>query len=492
MLLRQPVVAELNAEPILAAVDGYRGTILDLDTGTRVVADDFAAARIALGKRLAKSGIGYGDRVIVAVGNGPLFPATLAAILARGASPLLLHAKTPAAELKRYAQRYAARLILSDGNRDEDYRAVEMEPYVIEASSWARLLAANLRPGAHANVGAGLVLPGVPLHPTSGTTGQPKVALRPAQAAVAEARHYINTTEICASDTLVVAAPQSHAYCYGMGTLVPLLSGASVVTMRTFQTALVQSALLDAHANVFPAVPAMLASLMFGTRADLLANVHTVFSAGAPLNEKTAEAFRRKFGIHVRPLYGTTETGGIAISAAGPAAAVGACVGPPMAGVDVEVRSMGDDFGSNLGMLYVRSSSMMVGYLDEQGLDQSMVVDGWFKTGDLATLDSQGRIHLQGRQSEVINVAGMKVIPSEVESVLMMLPGIAEAKVYAREHRSGSQAVQAALVAKEITEADVRAHCEKHLVYYKRPAYIAFLEALPRNAAGKIAKDQLP
>ncbi len=107
MLLRQPAASELSAEPILAAVEAYRGSILEIDTGTRVEANEFAAARVALGKRLASGGIGYGDRVVMAIANGALFPAALSAVLSRGATPLLLHAKTPSAELRRYAERYA-------------------------------------------------------------------------------------------------------------------------------------------------------------------------------------------------------------------------------------------------------------------------------------------------------------------------------------------------------------------------------------------------
>ncbi len=385
-----------------------------------------------------------------------------------------------------------ARLILSDGNLEQDHRAAGLDPSVIEVASWARMLSAKLRHDHQSHRDGGLVLPGVPLHPTSGTTGQAKVALRPGPAAMAEARHYVETTGIDADDAILVAAPQSHAYCYGMGTMVPLLSGASIVTMRGFEAGLVQKALRNTKVTIFPAVPAMLSSLMFGTAADLFAQVHTVFSAGAPLNEKTATAFQRKFRIAVRPLYGTTETGGIAISAPGAAAVAGICVGPPMRGVETAIRSAGEGLSPGLGMLYVRSESMMVGYLDERGLDQSMIDDGWFKTGDLATIDEQGRISLQGRQSDVINVAGMKVIPSEVESVLLMMPGVSEIKVYARETRGGAQSVQAAVVADTINEADVRVHCEKHLVYYKRPTVISFLPTLPRNAAGKIAMDQLP
>lgn len=491
MLLQPTAVGTLSPEPILAAVEAYRGTIWDLESDVRVPAHEFAAVRVALGKLLARRGIGYGDRIVMAIANGPLFPALLAAVLARGASPLLMHAKTPAAELARYAKRYAARLALSDSSSEEDFRGAQLDAVTMEAATWARFLAAAFPPGA-ASSGAEVVLPGVPLHPTSGTTGQPKVALRPGRAAVAEAQHYIETTGINATDTLLVTAPQSHAYCYGMGTIVPLLSGASIVTLRSFQSTLAQTALRDAGITVFPAVPAMLASLMFGASSNLFAGVHTIFSAGAPLNEKTADAFARKFGRMVRPLYGTTETGGIAVGDAGSEPIAGCCVGPPMKGVDIQLRSLGDGLTPDVGMLYVRSSSMMEGYLDEQGLDQSMISDGWFKTGDLATVDASARIHLKGRQSEVINVAGMKVIPSEVESVILTLPGVHEVKVYARDHKSGLQSVQAAVVGEAVTDASIRAHCEQHLVYYKRPSVITLLDALPRNAAGKIDRDRLP
>ncbi|TWU33644.1 Long-chain-fatty-acid--CoA ligase [Novipirellula aureliae] len=486
MLLRKPAASELSAEPILSAAENYSGEMHAIDTGVRVDAVEFARGRVALGRLLAKRGIGYGDRVVMAVANGPLFAAALCAVLARGASPLILHAKTPAAEMRRYAERYAARMVFGDGSSETEYRETGLEPYLVEAADWARLLCANVKIVDESAGNVSLVLPGVPLHPTSGTTGQPKVALRPGRPAIAEAAHYIETTGIQASDTILVAAPQSHAYCYGMGTMVPLLCGASIITMRGFEAGLVQSALRDTNVTVVPAVPAMLGSLMFGTRGDLFARVNTVFSAGAPLNEKTAKAFANKFGIAVRPLYGTTETGGIAISLPGSQAVAGICVGPAMKDVEVDVRDDGQGLAPGLGMTYVRSESMMTGYLDENGLDQSFVVDGWFKTGDIANQDTEGRIYLHGRQSEVINVAGMKVIPSEVENVLLRISGVIEAKVYSREHRTGSQSVQAAVVAHGVDDADVRAHCEKNLVYYKRPSMISFVEALPRNATGKI------
>ena len=166
-----------------------------------------------------------------------------------------------------------------------------------------------------------------------------------------------------------------------------------------------------------------------------------------------------------------------------------------MTGVEAEVRPHpdGHDLGPGVGMLWIRSSSMMAGYLSPTGIDTNHLIDGWFKTGDLARIDASGSINLKGRDSEVINVSGMKVIPCDVEGVLATMSGVLEVKVYAGTRRSGEQFVKAALVLDDgVDVAAVRHHCEQHLVYYKRPQQFIPLAALPRTPAGKIIRQQLP
>jgi acyl-CoA synthetase (AMP-forming)/AMP-acid ligase II len=136
---------------------------------------------------------------------------------------------------------------------------------------------------------------------------------------------------------------------------------------------------------------------------------------------------------------------------------------------------------------------MMAGYVAPYGLDTSPLVEGWLRTGDLGERDDSGALYLKGRENEVINVAGMKVIPSEVEEVVSLLPGVAEVKVYPGTHPSGAQYVKAAVVAEQpLDAAAVRAHCRRNLIYYKRPERIALLDSLPRSPAGKIVREQLP
>lgn len=486
---------DLSPQPILDAAERYRGKFVDLDASRVVDADAFHIARGQLVERLTSLGLTPGERVVVSVGNGPHFVAALLSVLTAGGSPLLVHAKTPAAELKRTALRFGARLVLSDECPLADLEAEGLPIAGLSAGDWLQLGAAKIDwrlPGFN---GSYAELAGVPLHPTSGTTGVPKVAVRPGLAATEEARHYIETIGVTPDDTVMAIAPMCHAYAYGMCVMVPLLSGASVVSMRSFQASKVFQGLAEEHVTILPAVPAMLDVLLFGAGDRLRGSVRTVLSAGSPLSDRTAQRFHDKSGLMVRPLYGTTETGGITVAPTSAQQIAGSCVGPPMQGVEVQVRPhpAHTDSRPGVGRLFIRSSSMMAGYLGPDGIDLSPLTDGWFETGDLARLDESGYIHLLGREAEVINVEGLKVIPSEVEEVIAAIPGVVEVKVYAGSRKSGGQFIKAAVVTEGTVDVQaIRAHCERHLVYYKRPERILPLAALPRSPAGKIQRDQLP
>ena len=486
---------DLSPLPILDAAERYRGQFTDLDTGRTVSAAAFHAAREKLVERLASAGLLPGQRAVVSVDNGPHFVAALLAVLERGGCPLLVHPKAPAAELKRTALRFGAEVVIAAECPAAELEAEAMPATVVEVSDWIRLSAARLDPATPEFDSRFVDLHAVPLHPTSGTTGMPKVAVRPGHAAAEEARHYIDTIGVTADDKIAAVAPMCHAYAYGMSVMVPLLSGASVVSMRSFQSGRLLQALTERQVTVLPAVPAMLDVLMFGAGQRLRGAVRTVLSAGSPLSERTATRFHEKSGVRVRPLYGTTETGGITVAPDGDEQIAGSCVGGPMRGVEAEIRVAEEhaDSQPGLGRVRIRSSSMMSGYYSHEGIDSSPVVDGWFATGDLGHIDAAGRIHLMGRETDVINVEGLKVIPIEVEEAIATLPGVVEIKVYAGTRRNGSQFVKAAVVTQsDVDAAAIRQHCEKHLVYYKRPERIIPLERLPRSPAGKILRDQLP
>jgi acyl-CoA synthetase (AMP-forming)/AMP-acid ligase II len=487
--------AEMSPDAILASIEDYHGLIVDLDTSQSIPPQVFADARWMLTRKMNESGLTPGDRVIVAMGNGPLFIAAWAAILMRGGSPVLVHWETPAAELRRIAQRFHIRFVATDAQSETDLSGVGASARTLDGGSWVRLVWADFGAAAVPQGGAYRSLPGVPLHPTSGTTGQPKMAVRPAACAIAEARHYVETIGIDHQDRILALAPMSHAYGHGWYVVTPMVTGADIVTLRRFNAKSVFQAYHDYGITILPAVGAILDTLLFGAGERLHDPSRRIFTGGAPVSERTAANFLKISGTRPRPLYGATETGGIAVARAEDRNAVRGCVGLPFAHVEVEIRPAddGSPLEDGLGLVHVRSPSVMAGYLIDEQLDTTVLVDGWFNTGDLGWLDQRGAVHLRGRQAEVINVSGMKVLPSEVEEVIGALPGVAEVKVYGGSSQAGAYHVRAAVVAGEDVDVDrIKAHCEEHLVYYKRPSRIILLDALPRTSAGKIARDLLP
>ncbi|HSK40056.1 MAG TPA: class I adenylate-forming enzyme family protein [Arenibaculum sp.] len=490
--------ANLSARPLLDAFEAFGGTVYDLNRRTSLSGAGLRAGRDALGRTLAGIGVGPGDRVLTAVSNGPLFPIAVTALLGLGACPLLIHADTPLPEMERTAGQWGAHWVLTDATASIP-TPTPRGAVTWDAGAAGTLIAAVIGTGGPAGPRPGpLHGPhGVPLHPTSGTSGRPKVALRPGPSATAEADHYIETLGIGARDTVLCMTPMSHAYAYGMCFAVPLRSSATVVTMRQFNPRLARRAVEELGITVMPAVPAML-DLLLRERGTWTA-APLQLTAGAPLDRRTAEGWWRRFGVPVRSLYGTTETGGIAIAPHG--GHESDTLGPPMSGVAVRVRGLPGVGQPGAGLLEVSSSSMMAGYLDPrtgahdpvEGPVEGGPEDGWFRTGDLAEVGADGHIRLLGRESDLINVMGHKVIPSEVAEMIGRLDGVMDVIVYAGVHRSGGQIVQAAVVARrEVNEDLLRRHCEASLVSYKLPSRIHFLEELPRNPAGKVIRTALP
>jgi len=492
------MTVDLSPDPILDAIEQYRGTFTDLDASTPaaqvVEATRFARGRKLLSDELRQTGLKSGQRVVIAISNGPLFPAMLWAVLEAGGTPLLVHFELPPLELRKTAERIGASFIFCNNWQQDDFANSELTATSIDLD-WVQCTAVTVPESRWQEDVNYPALPGVPLHPTSGTTGQPKMAIRPGEAAIREATNYVEAMDIDANDTILCVVPMSHAYGYGTCNMVSMLTNANLVTMRRFNPRQALRAIREQSPSVFPAVPAMLDLLCLAAGNNPPPSPRLVLSAGAPLTEQTATRFQEKFGALSRPLYGTTETGGISVGIGDDMPTITGCVGRPMRDVDTQLRALEDqqDDQEGLERLFIKSPSMMAGYLRTSGIDTSPLDDGWFETGDLARFHSSGSILLKGRQTEVINVFGLKVLPLEVEEAIRLMPEVVETKVYAGRHRSGSQIIKAAVVCQsEIDESQIRDHCQQHLAPFKQPERITIMEALPRSPMGKILADQLP
>jgi acyl-CoA synthetase (AMP-forming)/AMP-acid ligase II len=486
---------DLTATPLLDLFENYAGSYHDLDRNLKLEGAQLRAGRDALTAGFGRQKVTPGDRILLAVGNGPGFIAAFAAVLSVGASPVLVHVDTPPAELIRLSRSYDARFALCDAWTENELAAVCESVAPLEFCPEAHLILGTLQSPCDGQRQPLPSIVGMPLHPTSGTTGIPKLAARHGLAAIAEPRHYQHAMGIGPEDTILCVVPMSHAYGFGACAMLPLVSGAHLVSSRRFQPHAVFRALREHAITTFPAVPAMLHLMLVASRGPIEGLPPRVLSAGAPLAEHTAREFFEKNHQTAWSLYGSTETGGICVDVEAPIDAAPGSVGPKLRPVSVEIVALPDsgEWKPGIGRVSVKSPSMMAGYLTPEGIDSSSIHDGWFQTGDLGFIDPAGRVHLVGRESEVVNVFGMKVIPSEVESVIRDFPGVADVKVYAGLHRSGSQIVKAAVSGPPSLDlAGLREHCAAHLVAYKRPEIIIPLEALPRTPTGKIIKDQLP
>lgn len=226
-------------------------------------------------------------------------------------------------------------------------------------------------------------------------------------------------------------------------------------------------------------------------RADL-SGLRYAFSAGAPLPERTAKAFRAAYGAPIQPLYGSTETGVISIDRTPDGA--DSSVGPPIPGVSVRIV---DDGGRVLppheqGQVGVISPYAASSYDNLVSQGDSRFADGVFYPGDLGWMHEDGRIVLTGRTRRYINVAGNKVDPTEVESVLLEHPAIAEAVVVGVPDGFAGERIKAVLVTSaSCTHADVLAYCAGRLADFKRPRIIDFRPEIPKSPLGKVLRKYL-
>jgi acyl-CoA synthetase (AMP-forming)/AMP-acid ligase II len=251
--------------------------------------------------------------------------------------------------------------------------------------------------------------------------------------------------------------------------------GAPVVVMDGFDTAefreLVQR--FGIRSTVLP--PAAMVMLADDERVDDLAPLKYVRSISAPLSPLQARRFRDRFGINVLNGYGQTELGGEVVGwSAADSKTFGddklGAVGRPHAGVEVRT----DD---GTGELLVR----IPGRFDE-----------WQHTGDVARIDDDGFVWIEGRVSDMVNRGGLKVHPGEVEEVLRLSPAVADAAVVgAPDDRLGEVPVAFVVEHEPVDDAALEALCRRHLAPYKVPVRFERIDALPRNEVGKVLKGEL-
>jgi acyl-coenzyme A synthetase/AMP-(fatty) acid ligase len=424
-----------------------------------VTAGEARAAARRTADALAGAGVSAGQAVASQLPNGPDAVTTMVGIWLAGCVFVPVNARAPEAEMRRIVELtgVAARVTTDGVVREVGDRVYD--------------------------AGTGFVLW------TSGTTGAPKpvfhrhdgyieildrvlLALRPA-----------GTPARRPAPNLIPFSLAQNAGIYN--TLFALRAGAAIVIMDRFETGVFAALVARFGIRSTVLAPPSIAMLNDDPAVTDLAPLRYVRSLTAPLSPLQARRFFERFGVFVLNGYGQTEIGEVIGWTAEDARAfpdkLGAA-GRLHAGVDLKLEDA-DQLG--VGRLLVRPPT------HAEGLEDRVDAEGYVDTGDLARVDAEGFVWIEGRVGDVINRGGNKVFPAEVEEVLRLAPGVTDvAVVGVPDDRLGEVPV-AFLTGAAPPDAELDALCRAHVAPYKVPAAFRRVDALPRNEAGKLLRGEL-
>jgi fatty acid CoA ligase FadD36 len=312
---------------------------------------------------------------------------------------------------------------------------------------------------------------------TSGTTGPPKGVRLGREAIAADLDALAAAWAWTPEDVLVHGLPLFHVHGLVLGLLGPLRIGSRLV--HTVRPTPVEYA--AAGGSLFFGVPTVWSRIVQAPdAARALRPARLLVSGSAALPEPVFDGLRALTGHRPVERYGMTETL-ITLSTRADGPRTPGTVGTPLAGV--QTRLTGD------GELQVRGPTLFDGYLHRP---DPRTPDGWFPTGDIATIDADGAHRIVGRADvDVIKTGGFRVGAGEVEAGLLAHPAVREAAVVGRPHADLGQEIVAYVVASGVDEGELIGFVGARLSRHKRPRRVVFVDALPRNALGKIQKKLL-
>jgi len=330
---------------------------------------------------------------------------------------------------------------------------------------------------------------------TSGTSGLPKGVMLTYGNLQSDVDAAIQHALLQTKHVFLGVIPLFHAFGITAMMLAPVQIKAPVVYMARFSPVGALQAIRKHKASIMFGVPAMYAAILRldSAQPDEFKNFFAVISGGEPLPSTVREAFERRFGTRILEGYGLTETSPV-VTLNTPMQNKPGSVGKCVPGAEVRIV---DDNGKPLGRestgeIWLKGPMVMKGYynLPKETADV-LTADGYFKTGDLGRIDTDGFLYITGRKKELIISAGEKVVPREVEDVLARHPQVADVAVVGKKDPSRGEVVVAFVVPKDqnLKPDELRSFCrDQGLVSFKVPREITLLPELPRSPTGKVLK----
>ncbi len=330
---------------------------------------------------------------------------------------------------------------------------------------------------------------------TSGTTGKPKGAMLTHRNLVSNTASVFKAMKWSTDEVVILVLPMFHAFAATVGMLTPLTHGCCFVPVAKFEPDHLLKNIEQTKSTVFLGVPSMY-NVLLNTKADNIerfSSIKLCISGGASMPVDVMNRFEDKFSVPIYEGDGPTECSPVTcVNPVGGIRKVGT-VGLPIPNVEMKIL---DERGLELpigeiGEIAVRGDNVMKGYWQlPEATDESFFED-WFLTGDLGNEDEDGYFSILDRKKDMVIVNGMNVYPRIIEEVLYRLDAVLEAAVIGQLDKLHGEIPVAYIVLKEgfkAGSADIRSWCRQHLGSYEVPRKVVFMDALPKNGAGKIVK----
>ncbi|MFC1714134.1 class I adenylate-forming enzyme family protein [Candidatus Poribacteria bacterium] len=332
---------------------------------------------------------------------------------------------------------------------------------------------------------------------TSGTTGRSKGALLTQQSVTSNLGALREAWRWTEDDLFLLTLPMFHIHGLGVGLCGSLYNGCSTIIRSKFDAADVLNTIQEQKATLFMGVPTMYFRLLDVEDCEEcdVSSMRLFVSGSAPLSKELFTKFHKTFGHRILERAGMSES---MMNYSNPydGERRPGTVGFPLPGV--EARIVDENFNdvpvNAEGEIVLRGPNLLKEYWRNEEATQNSFVDGWFKTGDICKRDENGYICIVGRSKDIIISGGVNLYPREIEEVVESIPAVKEAAVVGVPDEEFGEAVKACIILEdraELSAEEVIAYCRERLASFKKPKHVEFLDALPKNAMGKIVKDKL-
>jgi acyl-CoA synthetase (AMP-forming)/AMP-acid ligase II len=458
-----------------AAARGDHPAFIDEATGEVTTYAEFAAKVDAVAAALQARGIGKGDVVALVGPNSAEWGAAYHAILRAGGVVTPMNPLLTPEEMGRQEENSGSKLLIDDpvgfvdgielGATPED---VEIDPEELAVLPYS-----------------------------SGTTGLMKGVMLTHRNLVANIEQAWNSMPLAQDDVLVGLMPFFHIYGQTVVLNLGLAKGSTIVTMQRFDCDALMDLMEEHGVTWLHVAPPVILQLATHTNVEDrdFSKLKLIISGAAPLDAELAGRAEAKVGAPVRQGYGMTELSPVshksrlARVAETPPGSVGALI-PNTEARLIDPETEDDVAEGEEGEIWIRGPQVMKGYLNnDEATAETLVGDGWLRTGDIARIDENGFTFIVDRLKELIKYKGYQVPPAELEAVLVSHPKVKDAGVIGVPMDDGGEAPKAFVVVDDGVEADeLMAYVAERVAPYKKVRAVEFVDEIPKSASGKILR----